>query len=893
MDTELKRAVSDAMWQQLAARLQVELPALKAIAEVESSGSGFLPAPDRRPKILFEGHIFHRLTAGRYSAGHPNISYPKWDRRQYSGSLAGEWKRLDKAAALDPAAAMQSASWGAFQIMGFNYALCGFDNVGRFVDCQATGADGQLEAFANLLSRPGSPLIQPLRRKDWAKFASLYNGPGYRQNRYDEKMAAAYARHAAATPARGGRAAAGAARAPSVRALVAPGRPELAPLEMLELTAAGTPRKRTTRVFNVRPDSVDLRDWEYQPPVSSAPLDVRYPPDVRPILDQGLTSACTGYALAVVIEYLLVRAGRHVEAISPHMLYSMARRYDEWAENDEDDGPEADSGSSLRGALKGWLRHGASNARLWPKMEMPAPRAKASEDWWTDAIKRPLGAYYRIDPRSLRDMHVAIDQVGALYASAFTHAGWEELLREEAIPRPQDPGDLPVIRRRSGSPDGGHAFAIVGYTRDGFIVHNSWGSEWGDGGLAVLAYSDWLENAMDCWVAQLGVVTAEHEDIANAVSLRPDQDDPSRAVVSSNPVLAAHELSPFIVNMENNGKLSTRGQFRTTEPDLDALLSIHLSNACERWGIGADGVLNVALYANGGLNDEKAAAEAARFWVPRLYNQQIFPIFLMWETGALKTIFNMIEDKVSHDAAQSAGGPMAWIRDHLNDRIESLARPFGRPLWQEMKDNAVKITSNRNSGVNLLFKKFAKLREKQHLPAIRLHLIGHSAGSILHNRLGEAAIEAGFDLRSVSLIAPAVRVDEFDRHLGAAILKTQTKLLIAHLTDAAERADSTCRPYGHSLLYLVSRSFEDRNETPILGLERDLVPARATLPWGARTVAVSSPQSTLASLPSANGLGDSSSRNTEAVSHGSLDDDRALQQLIFALIAKSAQERMD
>jgi len=122
MDTELKRTVSDAMWQRLATRLDVELAALQAVAEVESSGSGFLPAPDRRPKILFEGHVFHRLTAGRYSATHPGISYPQWDRRRYSGSLAGEWKRLDKAAALDPVAAMQSASWGAFQIMGFNYA---------------------------------------------------------------------------------------------------------------------------------------------------------------------------------------------------------------------------------------------------------------------------------------------------------------------------------------------------------------------------------------------------------------------------------------------------------------------------------------------------------------------------------------------------------------------------------------------------------------------------------------------------------------------------------------------------------------------------------------------------------------------------------------------------
>ncbi|WP_201774015.1 N-acetylmuramidase domain-containing protein [Pseudoxanthomonas suwonensis] len=889
MDTDLKRTVSDAMWAQLAARLQVELPALKAIAEVESSGSGFLPAPDRRPKILFEGHIFHRLTAGRHSAGHPNISYPKWDRRQYSGSLAGEWKRLDKAAALDPAAAMQSASWGAFQIMGFNYALCGFDNVGRFVDCQAAGADGQLEAFANLLSRPGSPLIQPLRRKDWAKFASLYNGPGYRQNRYDEKMAAAYARHAAATPARGGRAAAGAARPPSVRALVAPGRPELAPLEMLELTASGTPRKRTTRVFNVRPDSVDLRDWEYQPPVSSAPKDVCYPRDARPMLDQGLTSACTGYSLAVVIEYLLVRADRHVESISPHMLYSMARRYDEWAENDDDDGPEADTGSSLRGALKGWLRHGASSARLWPKMEMPDPVAKANEDWWTDAIKRPLGAYYRIDPRSLRDMHVAIDQVGALYASAFTHAGWEDLLREEAVPRPENADDLPVIRRRSGSPDGGHAFAIVGYTRDGFIVHNSWGLVWGKGGLAVLRYSDWLENAMDCWVAQLGVVTAEHEAIADATSLRTDTGG-TRAVVSRNPILAAHELSPFIVNMENNGRLSQRGQFRTQPSDVDALLRIHLKEACRKWGVRANQAVDIAIYAHGGLNDEDAAAESARLWVPKLYDEKIFPVFLMWETGAIKTIGNMIEDRLSPDDQRAAG---AWLKvkdrwkEWWNQRVEGIARPLGRPLWNEMKDNAARISSNPASGVRQLFDLYKAKGKEYGLPKVRLHLIGHSAGGILHSHLGAAAIAAGFDLRSVSLIAPAVRIDEFDRTLGKAVLKTGTKLLVAHLTDAAERADPTCKPYGHSLLYLVSRSFEDKKETPLLGLERDLVPARATMAWGAQMMAVASPHSGLVRLPSATTLDVGGTLPTEATTHGSLDDDKALQRLVFDLIHKA------
>ena len=893
MDTGFRRETTGAMWTQLAARLQVDLPALKAVAEVESAGHGFLPAPDTRPKVLFEGHVFHRLTAGRYGASHPNLSYPKWDRRQYSGRLAGEWKRLDKAAALDPVAAMQSASWGAFQIMGFNYALCGFDSVGRFVECQASGADGQLEAFANLLSRPGSPLIAPLRRHDWATFAALYNGKDYRLNRYDEKLAVAYARHAAgrtARPVRGGgseRGRAAAARAPSPRSLVAPGRPQPAPLEMLEQTRTGATRRRSTRVFNVRPDAVDLRDWEYQPPVTSAPRDVCYPPDTRPILDQGLTCACTGYALATVIEYLLVRAQRHVEAISPHMLYSMARRYDEWA--GADDGPDDDTGSSLRGGLKGWLRHGASSARLWPKPPMPAPRADAGEDWWTDAIKRPLGAYYRIDPRSLRDMHVAIDQVGALYASAFTHGGWEELLAEAATPRPEDPADLPLIRRAQGSPDGGHAFAIVGYTREGFVVHNSWGPAWGKGGLAVLRYSDWLDNAMDCWVAQLGVVTAEHEAIADATSLRTDAS--RKAVVSGNPILAAHELSPFIINMENNGRLSQRGQFRTQPADVDALLRIHLAQACRKWGIRSNQAVDVAIYAHGGLNDEEAAAESARLWVPRLYDEKIFPVFLMWETGAIKTIGNMIEDRLAPEQARASGALQRFKeqwKEWWNQRIEGIARPLGRPLWNEMKENAARISSNPDSGVRMLLDLYKANARAYGLPKLRLHLVGHSAGAILHSHLGATAIAAGFDLRSVSLLAPAVRVDEFDRTLGKAAMKTGTKLLVAHLTDAAERADPTCKPYGHSLLYLVSRSFEDRKETPLLGLERDLAPARATMPWGAQMMAVASPQSHVVRLPSATSpLEGGGSRPAEATTHGSLDDDPALQRLVFELIRKA------
>ena len=103
------------------------------------------------------------------------------------------------------------------------------------------------------------------------------------------------------------------------------------------------------------------------------------------------------------------------------MLYSMARRYDEWTDNDQ-----TDEGSSLRGALKGWSRHGASSARLWKSMAMPAATFKRESDWWLDAVTRPLGAYYRLTASSVSDIHIALNEAGVVYVSALTHAGWDD-----------------------------------------------------------------------------------------------------------------------------------------------------------------------------------------------------------------------------------------------------------------------------------------------------------------------------------------------------------------------------------------------------------------------------------------------------------------------------------
>jgi LysM repeat protein len=117
-------------WQRAANSLGVDVAAIKAVAKVEAAGKGFLS--NGSPVILFEAHQFSRLTTGRYDGTHPGISSPKWNRSLYQGGAA-EHTRLREAAALDETAALKSASWGKFQIMGFNYKSAGYNSVRDFV----------------------------------------------------------------------------------------------------------------------------------------------------------------------------------------------------------------------------------------------------------------------------------------------------------------------------------------------------------------------------------------------------------------------------------------------------------------------------------------------------------------------------------------------------------------------------------------------------------------------------------------------------------------------------------------------------------------------------------------------------------------------------------------
>lgn len=174
-----------------AAQIGCEVEAIMAVAAVESRGGGF--DPEGFPKTLFEGHWFHKLTKGKYDQTHPHLSYPRWTRKWYGKSWREEKERLAEAVQLDRNAALQSASWGMFQIMGFNHGRCGFKTVQQFVNAMCRDENTQLEVFTMYIINSG--LADELRDRRWADFARLYNGPSYHINKYDIKLATAYEKY--------------------------------------------------------------------------------------------------------------------------------------------------------------------------------------------------------------------------------------------------------------------------------------------------------------------------------------------------------------------------------------------------------------------------------------------------------------------------------------------------------------------------------------------------------------------------------------------------------------------------------------------------------------------------------------------------------------------------
>lgn len=191
---EAEEKLSDKDYSLMAELLDCEVAALRAVQSVETGGRGGFFEPGY-PAILFEGHIFWNQLKKRgidpqtHVAGNENILYPKWDRTKYFGGIR-EHERLEQARMINKEAADASASWGMFQIMGFNYAACGEQSVASFVASMHENECKQFLLAGRFIRKGG--MLPALQTKNWADFAKRYNGPAYAQNKYDEKLAAAY-----------------------------------------------------------------------------------------------------------------------------------------------------------------------------------------------------------------------------------------------------------------------------------------------------------------------------------------------------------------------------------------------------------------------------------------------------------------------------------------------------------------------------------------------------------------------------------------------------------------------------------------------------------------------------------------------------------------------------
>ena len=581
--------------------------------------------------------------------------------------------------------------------------------------------------------------------------------------------------------------------------------------------------------LDARPDRVDFRDRRYHPPLVSLPPQYPEPKNIRDflpayapnILNQRQEDSCTGHGLAAVINYIfwerwIVSKAPEKERpalVSPHMLYNNARLYDEWEGEDY-------GGSSCRGAMKGWYKHGVCTRANWPK-ETERPEKL----WNIDAASRPLGAYCRVDSKSILDIQAAINEVHAVYCSAEVHSGWDN-------PRTSvDVAGLALkVIKPGGKLDGGHAFALVGYTQDGFIVQNSWGPTWGTGGFALLTYDDWISNGNDAWVAAMGApMRIAMNEGAPAASQRAGMtvnlafaSATSQKISSGNkfdvPAWSEDEAYEHAIVMGNDGKVIRRLIHTVNaEDNLKFVLTDKIAAAAPK---------KLAIYVHGGLNSEEDAIVRARRMGPWFEKNGIYPLFVIWRTGLFDALGQIAEDDVKQFEEQvksirSKG--LGDIVDAVVDRArEAFDRAFevaaekiiGKAVWSQIKQNAEMAAITPKAGIWELVERLSKFN------GLELHILGHSAGAILLGHLLTAAKDR-LAFRSCGLYAPACTIGFAATHYGNAFKNgslPKSGLHVDLLSDKAETNDSVSA-YGKSLLYLVSRALEEKHKTPLLGLE--------------------------------------------------------------------------
>lgn len=577
-----------------------------------------------------------------------------------------------------------------------------------------------------------------------------------------------------------------------------------------------------------------------------------------PVLDQGSDGACTGFGLATVVHYLLRRRAVYPDKnqVSPRMLYNMARRYDEWP-------GEHYSGSSARGAMKGWHKHGVCSRLHWVyDRKHDGQDGKLFSQRYVDALRRPLGSYFRVNHKDIVAMHAAISEAGILFATAQVHDGWNDVHAKGRIPW----NDSRTI-------EGGHAFAIVGYDENGFWIQNSWGTGWGRKGFGQICYDDWLANGSDVWVARLGapIVLRATQSVSRGIGVAAQG---TRSYMFP-------DLQPHIISLGNDGRLRPGGTYGTSRDDVADIFR-HIATVCSQ----PKGPKRLLLYAHGGLTAEDSAIQKVADLRSPLLDAGTYPLAFIWKTDFWTTLKYLLQDAIGRRRPEGfLDGTKDFMLDRLDDMLEPLARVLGgKRIWEEMKENATLASATPEGGLLAVREEIVGLLKSQ---KIEIHLVGHSAGSILLGGLVSAMAQQKIPITSCTLWAPACTNEFYRKHYLPAIKSNAVKrFAVFALKDKQEQDDHCANIYHKSLLYLVSRAFEKLpvpgmpnagrfNGEPLLGMQIGL----ERLAAGERTFDI---------VFSPNEEPDGSRNASQATAHGSFDDDATTLKATLARVLDQA-----
>lgn len=189
----MNKKLTEAQIAAQAKALGIDVAALRAVIEVECKGSGF--NADGTPVILFERHVMRqRLIANKRDIDLSLISAERPDLCSKStgayGLYSAQHGRLNAAAQYHRDSALESASWGIGQVMGYHWKALGYPSLQAFINAMYKDEASQLDAMCRYIQV--NNLVNALKNKDWKAFARGYNGKAYAKNSYDIKLANAY-----------------------------------------------------------------------------------------------------------------------------------------------------------------------------------------------------------------------------------------------------------------------------------------------------------------------------------------------------------------------------------------------------------------------------------------------------------------------------------------------------------------------------------------------------------------------------------------------------------------------------------------------------------------------------------------------------------------------------